>query len=38
MDYRCLNEITIKYKYLIPTVDDLLDELQGFVIFPKVDL
>ena len=29
MDYRVLNKITIKGKYPLPIIDDLLDQLAG---------
>ena len=38
VDYRKLNEITVKDRFPIPNVDELLDELSGVVYKTKLDL
>ncbi|XP_073049548.1 uncharacterized protein [Primulina eburnea] len=37
-DYRELNKITIKNKYLLPRIDDLFGQLKGSKLFTKLDL
>jgi hypothetical protein len=36
IDYRQLNWVTIKNKYPLPRIDDLLDQLKEQLCFPKL--
>jgi hypothetical protein len=38
IDYRDLNKVTIKNRYTLPRIDDLLDYLQQAKFFTKLDL
>jgi hypothetical protein len=38
IDYHELNKVTIKNRYHLPRIDDMLDQLQGGGMFSKIDL
>jgi hypothetical protein len=38
IDYRSLNEVTIKNKYPLPRIDDLFAQLKGAKYFSKIDM
>ncbi|KAJ4750829.1 reverse transcriptase [Rhynchospora pubera] len=38
VDYRELNKVTVKNRYLLPRIDDLFDQLQGSSVYSKIDL
>nr|GEU96350.1 putative reverse transcriptase domain-containing protein [Tanacetum cinerariifolium] len=38
IDYRELNKLTVKNRYLLPRIDDLFDQLQRSSIYLKIDL
>jgi hypothetical protein len=38
VDYRALNEVTVRNKYPLPRIDDLFDQLCGACVFSKIDL
>jgi hypothetical protein len=38
IDYRALNEVTIKNKYHLPRIEDLFDHLTGARVFSKIDM
>ena len=38
INYQVLNKITVRNRYPIPQIDDLLDQLKGEKYFSKIDL
>jgi hypothetical protein len=38
VDYRSLNDVTIKNKYPLPRIEDLFDQMRGARVFSKIDL
>jgi hypothetical protein len=38
VDYRSLNDVTVKNKYLLPRTEDLFDQMRGAMVFSKIDL
>jgi hypothetical protein len=38
VDYRSLNDVTVKNKYSLPHIEDLFDQMRGARVFSKIDL
>jgi hypothetical protein len=38
VDYRSLNEVTIKNEYPLPWIEDLFDHMRGEKVFSTIDL
>jgi hypothetical protein len=38
VDYRSLNDVTVKNKYQLPSIKDLFDQMRGARVFSKIDL
>ena len=38
VDFRALNSKTAKNKYPLPKIDDLIDQVQGAIVFSSLDL
>jgi hypothetical protein len=38
VDYRSLNEVTIKNKSPLPRIEDLFDQMKGASVFSMIDL
>jgi hypothetical protein len=37
VDYRSLNDVTIKNKYPLPCIEDLFDQMRGARVLSKID-
>jgi hypothetical protein len=37
VDYRSLNDVTVKNKYPLPRIEDLFDRIRGARVFSKID-
>jgi hypothetical protein len=38
VDFRSLNEVTMKNKYPLPWIEDLFDQMRGAKVLSKIDL
>ena len=38
IDYRQINKVIVKHKYLLPRIEDLFDQLKGARVFSNIDL
>ena len=38
VDYRTLNDVTVKKKYPLPRIEDLFGQMRGARVFSKIDL
>jgi hypothetical protein len=38
VDYRSLNEVTLKNKYPLPRIEDLFNQMKGVSVFSKINL
>jgi hypothetical protein len=38
VDYRSLNDVTVKNKYPLPRIEDLFDQMRGARVFSKIEL
>ena len=38
VDYKQLNKMTMKRKYMLPRINDLFNQLKGASVFSKIDL
>jgi hypothetical protein len=38
VDYRTLNDVTVKNKYPLPCIEDLFDQMRDARVFSKIDL